>query len=82
MSNPAHTPPGFWDGSRKKKPFERWWTEKQLERQPLNDYEKNARMGWDACKEEVLKILERNWTGLDLSINSCDQYYIDEIKKL
>lgn len=38
--------------------------------------------GWDVCKEEVLKILQQEWTGLDMSVNSCDQYYIDKIKEL
>ena len=38
--------------------------------------------GWNRCKEEVLKILKENWTGLDMSPNSCDLYYIEKIEKL
>jgi hypothetical protein len=38
--------------------------------------------GWEACKKEVLKILQQSWTGLDMSPNSCDQYYIDKVKGL
>jgi GH24 family phage-related lysozyme (muramidase) len=36
--------------------------------------------GFKECKKKVLKILEQDWTGCDLSINSCDKYYIDKIK--
>ena len=38
--------------------------------------------GWNDCKKEILKILKKDWTGLDLSINSCDSYYIEKIEKL
>lgn len=37
--------------------------------------------GWEECKREVLKILEQDWTGLDMSVNACDKHYIDRIKK-
>ena len=38
--------------------------------------------GWKACKQEVLKILQQDYTGLDMSPNSCDSWYIDRIKEL
>jgi len=38
--------------------------------------------GWNECKEEVLKILQQEWTGLDMSPNSCDSWYIDKVKEL
>lgn len=41
-----------------------------------------AKVSWNACKDEVLKILKKDWTGADLSINSCDEHYIKEIEKL
>lgn len=41
-----------------------------------------AGVAWRACKEEVLKILKKDWTGLDLSINSCDNHYIEKVEKL
>ena len=40
------------------------------------------KQGWDACKKEILKILKQDWTGADLSVNSCDQHYIDKIEEL
>ena len=38
--------------------------------------------GYNDCKEEVLKILQQDYTGLDMSPNSCDSWYIDKVKKL
>jgi hypothetical protein len=38
--------------------------------------------GWNDCKKEVLKILKKDWTGFDLSINSCDNHYIEKVEKL
>lgn len=38
--------------------------------------------GWNDCKREVLKILQQEWTGLDMSPNSCDSWYIDKVKEL
>lgn len=38
--------------------------------------------GWNSCKEKVLQILKHNWQGADLSINSCDEYYIKKIEEL
>jgi hypothetical protein len=56
-----------------------WWDSKNMWKiTPAPAYTR----GWEDCKEEVLKILQQDWTGADLSINSCDQHYIDEIKKL
>jgi hypothetical protein len=40
------------------------------------------RCGWDACKQEVLKILKKDWKSSGISINSCDKHYIDKIKEL
>lgn len=37
--------------------------------------------GWNDCKAAILEILKQNWTDCDLSINNCDQYYIDKIEK-
>jgi len=37
--------------------FEKWWTEQQNDRQPLSDYKRNALLGWNACKERMLKLL-------------------------
>jgi len=48
------------------------------ERELDNAYDK----GWQHCKKAVLRILKQDWTGCDLSINSCDQHYIDKIEKL
>ena len=47
----------------------------------LEGYELAYAAGRNHCKEEVLKILEQNWQGADLSINSCDQHYVDKIKE-
>lgn len=33
-------------------------------------------------KQKVLEILRQNWVGLDMSINSCDEYYIKKIEEL
>ena len=49
-----------------------------VESQLNNAYEK----GWQDCKKAVVRLLEQNWTGADLSINSCDEHYIDKIKSL
>ena len=38
--------------------------------------------GWNDCKRKVLEILKKDWSGLDLSVNSCDKYYIEKIEKL
>lgn len=45
---------------------------------PVREYEK----GFEECKRRVIEILKRDWVGADMSINSCDQYYIDKVKDL
>lgn len=49
-----------------------------VESQLNSAYEK----GWQDCKKAVVKLLQQDWTGADLSINSCDEHYIDRIKSL
>jgi len=39
-------------------------------------------VGWTECQQEALKILTSSWTGLDMSINSCDSHYIEKVKEL
>ena len=41
-----------------------------------------AEVAWRACREEALKILKKEWTGLDLSVNRCDEWYIKQIEDL
>lgn len=52
----------------------------------FEDYQAGYNLGYKNGKldtiREVLKILKKEWTGLDLSINNCDEYYIREIEKL
>ena len=48
----------------------------------VDPFERYGKIAWEACKEEVLKILKEDYAGLDLSINSCDEYYIEKIEKL
>jgi hypothetical protein len=56
--------------------FEEWYRQNEN-----RVFRGDAEIGWEACKEEILKLLQQHWTGLDLSINSCDDYYIEKIKK-
>lgn len=46
------------------------------------DIQEAQRTGFEECKRKVLEILKKDWTGADLSINSCDEYYIEKIKDL
>jgi len=41
---------------------------------PTREYDK----GFEECKRRVMEILKKDLIG----VNSCDQYYIDKIKKL
>lgn len=50
--------------------------------EPFGSSKSDMKKGWDACKDEVLEILKKDWIGADLSINSCDEYYIEKIKDL
>jgi len=72
MSNPAYTPDRFWIDNRNPN-----YTRADLDR--------TRQEGWiegkEYCKQEILKILKEDWTGCDLSINSCDEYYIERIEK-
>lgn len=56
------------------------WLDECGEEEP--DHEDDFSAGWSACQEEVLKTLKQDWTGADLSINSCDQHYIEKVKEL
>jgi len=57
---------------------------KEQKKQPIYVDKDNEQYnkGFEACKRLVLKILEKDWTGLDMSINSCDEWYINQIKEL
>ena len=46
------------------------------------DIELAQETGFDDCKNKVLDILGQDWVGADLSVNSCDKYYIEKIKNL
>jgi hypothetical protein len=46
------------------------------------DHEAYFAGGWDACKEEVLKILKQDIGNADLSWETCDERYIERVKKL
>ena len=73
------------------KNFDQWFQEK-MPRQPIESYKKNVRLGWVACKEEVLKILSKNKTTVysesngedidEIGIDFIDLEVIDKIKKL
>jgi len=45
---------------------------------PAREYDK----GFEECKRRVMEILKKDWIGADMSINSCDRYYIDKVKEL
>lgn len=49
-----------------------------------SEYDKQTayERGFNDCKQKILKILQEDWYGADLSINSCDQHYINKIKEL
>lgn len=38
--------------------------------------------GFEDCRKKVLTLLQQDWTGADMSINTCDKYYIDKVKEL
>lgn len=38
--------------------------------------------GYNDCKKDVLEILKKELTNLDLSTDNCDSRYIEKIKKL
>jgi hypothetical protein len=59
-----------------------WEWYEEFKKSGTDIFEFDGEIVWEACKQEVLKILKQDWTGLDLSINSCDDYYIDKIKML
>lgn len=58
------------------------WERPHIEDEDMPQYPIAFKAGWEACQEEVLKILEKRWTGLDMSINSCDEHYIEKVKRL
>lgn len=67
--------------------FEKWFRESddgypKVYGYPHGDIYHPMKHSWEGCKEEILKILKKDWIGADLSINSCDKYYIDKIEKL
>ena len=46
------------------------------------DIEVEFDAGWRGCKEAILNILKRDLQNLDLSTDSCDSRYIEQIEKL
>ena len=46
------------------------------------DIEVEFAAGWRGCKEAILNILKRDLQNLDLSTDSCDSRYIEQIEKL
>jgi hypothetical protein len=60
--------------------FEEWFKRGTEEEQPC--FDTDSEMGWNACKQEVLKILSKPLKNLDLSEDYCEQRYIDKIKEL
>ncbi len=46
------------------------WYQKTNPRQPLYSYEKEIKLGWDGCKEEVLKMIKESTT-----INGIEVYF-------
>lgn len=43
---------------------------------------KDAKLGWESCKREIILILNKDLHNCDLSTDSCDQRYIEKIKDL
>ncbi len=39
------------------------WYQTKCPRQPIHAYEKEIKLGWDGCKEEILKILKEKSKG-------------------
>jgi len=68
--------------------FQEWYDSQKESRKSLYGYgytiseREKMEESWNACKEECLKILKENWTGLDMSPNFCDKYYIEKIERL
>lgn len=72
--------------------FEEWFAA-ELPRQPLKTYKEDIKLGWDACKKEILEILSENKVNVRVSkfddFGHYDDYndyikigVIEEIKKL
>lgn len=38
--------------------------------------------GWEACRMEILQMLKKDLHNLDLSTDSCDRRYIEQIERL
>lgn len=62
--------------------FKEWFAKRHGEENLIEDRCWYAETAWDACKSEVLKILEKPLRNLDLSEDYCDSRYIEQIKKL
>ena len=46
-----------WKENNMNKKFKNFWLT-QKDRQPISTYERDVKLGWDACKQEVLKIIQ------------------------
>jgi len=62
--------------------YEEW--KKNFEEYPIkNGYDEAiTRFAWNACKAEILKILQKPLKNLDLSEDYCDERHIEKIKNL
>ena len=62
--------------------FQEWYNHYSQDNDEAWRYSFQSKHAWDACKQEVLKILNRPLQNLDLSEDYCEQRYIDKIKEL
>lgn len=62
--------------------FEEWYAKTTKESSEFDCFCFDAKTGWDACKDEILKILTTPIQNADLSWEHVDSRFIEEIKKL
>ena len=58
------------------------WYNKTLASEHTTEKLRASEHGWNACKQEVLKILKQPLLNLDLSIDCCEQRHLEQIQKL
>jgi hypothetical protein len=61
--------------------FDKWYNSK-LPRQPFNSYKREIKLGWDACKQEVLNIIKESTKDNSCGTSSEELFHSQKIEKL